>query len=137
MAGKTEYKLEFSPYNHQTVGLDPFYSQMRQIQSLLLSKKFLVDSEAGIDIHSYLMEIADEQTLIDIRKKVIEKIKRYLPTINLKDIKIEYASDANGRFNKSLIIGVALSKSTGEIMTGVVTFASNKKSNQLLSKIIV
>jgi len=134
---KTEYLLEVSDTNYEARKNDEFLSKLRRIQSLLIMNGTLEDSNMGVNIYNYLFEFADDATITDLTNKCSDQIRRYLPDVNLVDLSIETADSPDNKAVKHFILGLAISKSTGEVGSGFISFSADSITGKEASKIIL
>jgi hypothetical protein len=130
-AGATEFSMSFSDRGLATQ-VDGDLADATRIQTILLGHTRAGDSQFGLNIRNYLMELGDAGTIQEIETEAGSLIARYAPNVSVLQLVVELisaAQDPAGRGTNSVVIGVSLGGAAGSsnvfpfaiVMTGATT----------------
>ena len=108
--GKTEFRLSYDDRGG-VVALKGDVADAQRIQNVLFGQPRADDSQFGVDLRSYLMEIADQDTLEEIRARATSRISKYCPGIVIRGMLVEYLTRENdpaGLGGNTLLFGLSL-----------------------------
>lgn len=108
--GKTEFRLSYDDRGG-VAALNGDAADAQRIQNVLFGQPRADDAQFGVDLRSYLMEIADPITLGEIRARATTRINKYCPGVVVRGMMIEYLDakyDPTGRGGNTLLFGISL-----------------------------
>ena len=136
--GKTEFRLSYDDRGG-VVALSGDVADAQRIQNVLFGQPRADDAQFGVDLRSYLMEIADQTTLEEIRARATNMINRYCPGIVVRGMLLEYldgAMDPTGGGGNALLFGLSLgSRDSGNYDFALV--ASRGSDGRVVSRLVL
>ncbi len=137
--GLTEYRLAFSDRN-SAEALSGAKADARRIQNVLFGHGIAGDFNLGLDLQSYLHEISDSSSLVEINNKIRIELGKYLPDIDLREIAVDVLSpdqDPSNTKNSSLIVGFSLGIDLGKKFEFAIIAGINPRGLNIVSTLVL
>lgn len=128
--GKTEYSFEYDDRGGVS-SVSGDLADARRICQVLFGKRRADDIKFGVDLPSYLMEIADDETKKAIQEAALRQIKTYCPGVNIRGVLVQYQSEAAGASGghdqqNTLLFGISIgSRDSGAYDFGISVSRGN------------
>ena len=138
LPGKAEFRLAFDDRGGVET-LTGHAADARRIQNVLFGQSRADDARFGVDVRSYLMELADPETVGSLRAKAQDAISRYCPGVTVRGLLVEMldpAKDPSGNRRNTLLIGISI----GERANSTYDFAlvaSTDAAGSVVSRLVL
>lgn len=129
---KKEYTLNIDKYNNIDI-LEDNRATINLILNLLFSDEYTYPSipdSVGVNISKYKFRVLDDSTIITLKNELEEKIQKYIPFSNIKDIVIKKYNDT------SLLIGLKFYTDNQEVEDNINIIKIEDSNNTYNIKVL-
>jgi hypothetical protein len=134
--GAAEFKFAYSDIGGATT-LEGHLADARRIQNVLLGRKRAGSSKYGLDLRSYVMEIADSSTMSELEGLASQVIASYCPQVTLQALVVDVPAVSVNAKNTggTVVVGAAIGAGVNTYNFALMT--SQEPSGTVVSRLVL